>query len=95
MKRKLLIAILGFLAVVAVMVAVVLVTAHTKSFRGWLEEKLEASLTEATGRPVSLQLRDLAPLGLRATVEHFTIGGASPDAPPLVSVTRADLDANV
>ncbi len=94
MKRKLVIAILGFLAALAVTLVVALVTVHTDSFRGWLGEKLEATLTEATGRPATLLISDLSPLQLCATVEGFTIAGASPEAPPLVSISRVDLDAN-
>ncbi len=94
MKRKLLITILGLLAVVIIAAAIAGVTVHTDSFRSWFEGKLETVLTEATGRPVSLRIVDLAPLRLRAAVEDFTIGGASPDALPLVSAASIDLDAN-
>ena len=93
-KRKLYFTILGLLALVVMLLAVAVVYFHSGSFRGWLETRLTASLTEAAGRPVTLHIRDLSPLRLRATVEQFGIEGASPGALPLASAASIDLDAN-
>lgn len=94
MKRKPLRILLVLLLPAVLLVAVTAGVIHSGSFRGWLQGKLETVLTEATGRPVTLLIRDLAPLRLRAVVEGFTIGGASPDALPLVSAASINLDAN-
>lgn len=51
--------------------------------------------SEALGRPVAVGAVDVRPWSLELTLRELAIGGASPDAPPLLTIERVYIDAEL
>lgn len=51
--------------------------------------------SQALGRPVAVGAVDVRPWSLELTLRELAIGGASPEAPPLLTVDRLYVDAEL